>query len=134
MSLALITIYFRESNEGPLHASQRIGVSVLMPFEVAGERIARPFRDGWSWMSDLLDAKDENDDLRRENEEMRQELIEARTAAQELALQTQISDYVTGPDFPTDFDSIVARRACCAGPRDSSCPLSLPLRACAPRP
>ena len=109
VSLALITIYFRESNEGPLHAAQRIGVSVLMPFEVAGERIARPFRDGWSWMSDLLDAKDENDDLRRENEEMRQELIEARTAAQELALQSQISDYVTGPDFPTDFDSIVAR-------------------------
>lgn len=109
MSLALITVYFRESNEGPLHAAQRIGVSVLMPFEVAGERIARPFRDGWAWMSDVLDAKDENDDLRRENEEMRRELIEARTAQQELLLQGQISDYVTGPDFPADFDSIVAR-------------------------
>jgi len=109
VSLALITVYFRESNEGPLHAAQRIGVSVLMPFEVAGERVARPFRDGWAWMSDLLDAKDENEELRRENEEIRRELIEAQTAAQALALQAQISEYVAGPTFPTDFDPIVAR-------------------------
>ena len=66
VSLGLITVYFRESSEGPLHASQRIGVSVLMPFEVAGERVARPFRDGWAWMSDLLGAKDENEKLREE--------------------------------------------------------------------
>jgi rod shape-determining protein MreC len=109
VSLALITVYFRESDEGPLHAAQRIGVSVLMPFEVAGERVARPFRDAWGWASDLLDAKDENDDLREENEEMRRELIEARTAAQEYALQARISDYVTGPSFPADYDSITAR-------------------------
>jgi rod shape-determining protein MreC len=109
VSLALITVYFRESNDGPLHASQRIGVSVLMPFEVAGERVARPFRDGWTWMSDLLDAKGDNEDLRRENEDLRRDLIEARTAAQELALQGQIDAYVSGPRFPDDFDPVVAR-------------------------
>jgi rod shape-determining protein MreC len=109
VSLALITVYFRESNDGRLHAAQRIGVSVLMPFEVAGERIARPFRDGWTWMSDLLDAKDENEALRRENQEIRRELIEARTAAQESALQGAIAAYVAGPRFPTDFDPVVAR-------------------------
>ena len=109
VSLALITVYFRESNDGPLHAAQRIGVSVLMPFEVAGERVARPFRDGWAWMSDLLDAKGDNDELRRENEALRRELIEARTAAQELELQGQIDAYVSGPQFPADFDPVVAR-------------------------
>ncbi|HXV32526.1 MAG TPA: rod shape-determining protein MreC [Gaiellaceae bacterium] len=109
VSLALITVYFRESNDGPLHAAQRIGVSVLMPFEVAGERVARPFRDGWAWMSDLLDAKDENEELRRENQEIRRELIEARTAAREYALQGAIAAYVAGPSFPVDFEPIVAR-------------------------
>jgi rod shape-determining protein MreC len=108
VSLALITVYFRESNEGPLHAAQRIGVSVLMPFEVAGERIARPFRDAWAWTSDLLDAKDENEELRGENDRLRRELIEARTAAQAFALESQISDYITGASFPADFDPIVA--------------------------
>jgi rod shape-determining protein MreC len=109
VSLGLITLYFRESNDGPLHAAQRIGVSVLMPFEVAGERVARPFRDGWAWMSDLLDAKDENEKLREENQEIRRELIEARTAAREFALQSQISAYITGPSFPDDFEPVVAR-------------------------
>ena len=100
---ALITVYFRESSEGPLHAAQRIGVSVLMPFEVAGERVARPFRDGWAWMSDLLDAKDENEKLREENERMRAALIARKTSAQENAVQTGIANYIAGPKFPTDF-------------------------------
>ena len=109
VSLGLITVYFREANDGPLHAAQRIGVSVLMPFEVAGERVARPFRDSWAWMSDLLDAKDENEDLRTENEELRREVIEARTAARESALEGTIAAYISGPDFPTDFEPVVAR-------------------------
>ena len=109
VSLGLITVYFREANDGPLHAAQRIGVSVLMPFEVAGERVARPFRDSWSWMSDLLDAKDENEELRQENEDLRREVIEARSAARELELQGTIAAYISGPDFPDDFETVVAR-------------------------
>ncbi len=109
VSLGLITVYFRESSEGPLHASQRIGVSVLMPFEVAGERVARPFRDGWAWMSDLLGAKDENEKLREENKRMRAALIELETAARESAVQSDIAAYIAGPDFPADFEPVVAR-------------------------
>ena len=113
---ALITVYFREANDGPLHAAQRIGVSVLMPFEVAGERVARPFRDSWAWMSDLLDAKDENEELRQENEDLRREVIEARSAARELELQGTIAAYISGPRFP---DGLRAgrRRASSAGRR-----------------
>ena len=109
VSLGLITVYFREANDGPLHAAQRIGVSVLMPFEVAGERVARPFRDSWAWMSDLLDAKDENEELRQENEDLRREVIEARSAARELELQGTIAAYISGPRFPEDFEPVVAR-------------------------
>jgi len=83
VSLALITVYFRESSGGALHDAQRIGLSVLRPFEVAGERVSRPFRDAWGWASDLFDAKDENEKLRGQVEALRQELIQSRTAAQE---------------------------------------------------
>jgi len=107
VSLGLITVYFRESSDGPLHASQRIGVSVLMPFEVAGERIARPFRDGWAYVSDLLDAKSEADELREENEELRKLAIAAQTEAQENRRLTELADFIRGPDFPTDFEPIV---------------------------
>ena len=82
-SLALITVYFRESEGGTLHSAQRIGLSVAMPFEVAGERIARPFRDAWGWTSDLVGAKQENEKLRKQVEALRQRVIQEQTAVSE---------------------------------------------------
>jgi rod shape-determining protein MreC len=108
LSLALITLHFRESDDGPLHAAQRIGVSVLMPFEVAGERISRPFRDGWGYVSELLDAKSENDELKKENERLRQLAIENQTSARAAERLDEIATYVGGPRFPEDFKAIVA--------------------------
>ena len=49
VSLALVTVYFRESSDGALHGTQRIGISVLAPFEIAGERVAQPFQDAYGW-------------------------------------------------------------------------------------
>ncbi|MGH3015697.1 MAG: rod shape-determining protein MreC [Gaiellaceae bacterium] len=109
VSLGLITVYFRESSEGPLHAAQRIGVSVLMPFEVAGERVARPFRDGWAYLSDLFDAKSENDELRAELEEVRERLIAEQIAARENERLREFLGYIGGPSFPADFEPITAR-------------------------
>ena len=59
VSLALLTVYFRESSGGPVHGAQRIVVSVLTPFEAAAERVSRPFRDAYGWTSDLFQAKGE---------------------------------------------------------------------------
>ena len=41
-SLAMITVYFRESPNGGLHDFQSAGASVLRPFEIAADRIAQP--------------------------------------------------------------------------------------------
>jgi len=71
VSIALVTVYFRESEGGTLHGAQRIGVSVAMPFEVAGERVARPFKDAYGWAADLLGAKSENEKLKKEIEVLR---------------------------------------------------------------
>ncbi len=109
VSLGLITVYFRESSEGPLHAAQRIGVSVLMPFEVAGERVSRPFRDGWAYLSDLFDAKSENDELKAELEEAHERLIAEQIAARENESLRELLDYIDGPSFPNDFEAIAAR-------------------------
>ena len=108
-SLALSTVYFRESSDGPLHAAQRIGVSVLMPFEVAAERVARPFRDGYAYVSDLFDAKAENDELRRQLEDARKQLVTEQTAARENERLRELLGYIGGSSFPGDYDSIVAR-------------------------
>jgi rod shape-determining protein MreC len=109
VSLALITVYFRESEDGTLHGAQRIGLSVAMPFEVAGERIARPFRDAWGWASDLIGAKDENDKLRKEVEELRQKVIQQQTAVSENDRLKALLQFVDGPTFPSGFDGVSTR-------------------------
>jgi rod shape-determining protein MreC len=109
VSLGLITIYFRESSEGELHTAQRIGVSILAPFEAAGERVARPFRDAWAWTADVLDAKEENEKLRKENEALRDQAIRNETAAQENQRLRDLLGYLAGPSFPDDYRRVVSR-------------------------
>ena len=109
VSLALITVYLRESSGGALHEGQRVGLSILTPFEVAGERIARPFQDGWSYVSDLLDAKDENEGLRAQVEALRKELIASQTATRENAELRRLLAYRDGERFPGDFRAVAAR-------------------------
>jgi rod shape-determining protein MreC len=109
ISLALITVYFRESEDGTLHGAQRIGLSVAMPFEVAGERIARPFRDAWGWASDLIGAKDENEKLRKEVEELRQKVVQQQTAVSENERLKALLHFVDGPTFPSGFDGVTTR-------------------------
>jgi rod shape-determining protein MreC len=109
VSLALITVYFRESDDGALHGAQRIGLSVAMPFEVAGERIARPFRDAWGWASDLIGAKDENEKLRQEVEKLRQQVIQQQTAVSENERLKTLLQFVDGPNFPSGFEGVATR-------------------------
>ncbi len=107
LSLALITVYFRESSEdGVLHEAQRIGVSVLTPFEVAGERISRPFRDAWGWTSDLVGAKDDLARAEEELEVLREKYIESQTAVAELEAIKAQAAYIEGPQFPAGYKAV----------------------------
>ena len=65
LSLALITVSFREQSDGPLHDAQAAVASALQPLEVAVERVARPFRDAYGWTKDLFNARSENERLKR---------------------------------------------------------------------
>jgi rod shape-determining protein MreC len=109
VSLALITVYFRESEGGTLHSAQRIGLSVAMPFEVAGERVARPFRDAWGWASDLVGAKSDNEKLRKEVEILRKTVVQEETAVSENERLRHLLKYIDGPKFPDGFNGVVSR-------------------------
>jgi rod shape-determining protein MreC len=109
VSLVLITVYLRESDEGALHEAQRIGLSVLAPFQAAGERVARPFQDAYSYVSDLVDAKAEKDALERRLQELSQDVIRYQTAAQENERLRELLSFVEGPRFPDDYRGIQTR-------------------------
>ena len=72
LSLALITVSFRSPDSGRLHGVQSGVATVLRPFEVGAERVARPFRDLYGWFASLFDAKSENERLRAQVDDLRQ--------------------------------------------------------------
>jgi rod shape-determining protein MreC len=109
VSLALVTVYLRESSEGALHGAQRIAVSVVTPFEIAGERIARPFRDAYGWTADLFAAKSENERLRAEVEALRRQAVQNETAAHENQQLRKALNFLGGRRFPDDFRPVVTR-------------------------
>ena len=108
LALALITVSFRDGEDGPVTAAQDAAASVLRPFEVGVERIARPFRDAWAWFDGLIDAKGEADRLRRANEELTQQVIQNQTAVNQNADLKALLEFKEGPSFPTDYVGLAA--------------------------
>ena len=109
VSLALITIHFRESPGGALHDAQGAGAAVLRPFQVAAERVARPFRDAYGYFEGVVGAKSENERLRAEVEELRQKLIRNATAAEENAQLREALAFQDSPTFPKDYAPVHTR-------------------------
>jgi rod shape-determining protein MreC len=71
LSLVLITVSFRSS---ALDGAQGTAAGILRPFEVAADRVTRPFRDAVSWGRGLVHAKSENQRLRTQIQALRQQL------------------------------------------------------------
>jgi rod shape-determining protein MreC len=109
LSLALVTVYFRESDSGFLHGLQSTGASVLRPFEVAADRVASPFEDASSWFGGLLHAKSDNKKLRKEVDELRAQQIVNLAALRENQQLKQQLKYLESPRYPQDYRPVVAR-------------------------
>ncbi len=102
VSLVLITVSFRSD---ALDGAQGTGATILRPFEVAADRIARPFADTIGWFRGLVDAKHENEKLRAQNEALRRELILNEGALQENVQLRKALNY-KGPPSISDFDKV----------------------------
>jgi rod shape-determining protein MreC len=98
-SLVLITVSFRSS---ALDGVQSSGASVLRPFEVAADRVTRPFRDAVGWFRGLVDAKSENKKLRAQVEELRRQVILDESAVQQNVDLQNALDY-HGPPSISDY-------------------------------
>jgi rod shape-determining protein MreC len=104
LSLVLITVSFRST---ALDSAQGTGAAALRPFEVAADRVTRPFRDAAGWVKGLLDAKSESKQLRAENERLRQQVIIDESALQEnVQLRAQL--HYEGPPSVRDFEQVHA--------------------------
>jgi rod shape-determining protein MreC len=106
LSLALITVSFRETSGGPVHGVQNAGAAAMKPFEVAADRIARPFRDAYHWFDGLVTARSENQQLKKQLRTLRQQYATAESAVHENLVLQQLLSYERGPSFPKDFRAV----------------------------
>ena len=108
LSLALISVYFRESDDGALHDVQNAVATVLQPFEVAADRVAQPFQDLYGYFAGLVHAKSELERLRLENGQLRQRVIQNQFADDEnKRLRAELA-YRAAPTFPRDYRAVTA--------------------------
>ena len=103
LSIVLITIYFRESSGGALHSVQGAGATVLRPFEIVAERVARPFRDAGGYFSGLFGAKSENKRLHAEVDQLRQQLTQNVTAAGDNRQLMRLLHFRNSASYPAGF-------------------------------
>lgn len=106
LSLVLVTLSFRQQDEGPVASAQEGAAALLRPFQVAADRIAEPFRDAYDWFDGLVGARSDAEEMRKENELLRQQLVQSRLAARENARLRELLAYRSGPRFPDDYDGI----------------------------
>lgn len=93
LSIVLITVWFRESESGPLHRVRAATHAVTAPASYAGEVITRPVRAFFAWAGDLGVSRSELEQLRSQNESLRArvaELEEARLENERLRALVQL--------------------------------------------
>jgi rod shape-determining protein MreC len=109
LSLILITISFREPSGGPLHQVESAGATVLRPFEIAAERVARPFRDVYGYFAGLVHVKRENSRLKDQVNELRQNELQAKSALEQNRQLKSMLQFIEGPTFPGDYRPVNTR-------------------------
>jgi rod shape-determining protein MreC len=105
-ALALLTISFRSPTSGALHDVQGYGATALKPFQIAAERVARPFRDVYGYFSGLASAKSENAKLVREVRDLRATANANLAGALQADELKRLLHYEGGASYPKDYRTV----------------------------
>ena len=106
VALALVTVSFRSDGLTPV---QDAGSQALRPFQVAAERLSRPFRDAYGWSSGLVHARSENERLKREVDQLRAQAVDVQQLERDNETFRRLLAYVDSPRFPKDYTALGTR-------------------------
>jgi rod shape-determining protein MreC len=109
LSIAILTAYFGESGGGVFHTLQRGAQEAFAPIETGASRALKPVRDFFGWAGDTIDAKDENEELKKEVQQLRTELAEAQTAVRDSGQLKGIAELHELDYFPQGTRPVTAR-------------------------
>jgi len=112
VSLILLTAYFGESPDSPLHNVQRGIVEVLSPVQEGASTVLSPVKDVAGWFSDTLQAKSQRDQLRKEVDQLTKQVDYYRqqaTLTAQLKAQVKLDDTNSISSFQPVAADVIGR-------------------------
>lgn len=108
-SLAVLTVSFRQTESGPVHAIRQGAAGLLAPMQSWGARIAEPFQDGYDWLTTIWSAHKDAERLAGQVQELQGEVVKLQEQAEENQRLKSLLDLKDRGTFPAGTDFIVAR-------------------------
>jgi rod shape-determining protein MreC len=109
LCVAMLTLYFRESDSGAVQGVQGVVLRVFAPLQNGTARATKPFRDAWNWTGDLFSAKSENGRLKKEVEQLRAGVAQELATQDENAQLRAMVQLAGAKIFPGDARLVPAR-------------------------
>jgi rod shape-determining protein MreC len=108
-SLAVLTVSFRETESGPVHAIRQGTAGLIAPMQSWGDRIAQPFQDGYQWLTTIWSAHKDAERLAEQVQVLQSEVIKLQEQGEENQRLKSLLDLKDKGTFPAGTDFIVAR-------------------------
>jgi rod shape-determining protein MreC len=109
VALIVTTMWYRESDSGPLHAVRRGVVAASEPFAVAGTWLTTPFRTLGNWWSGLGVSTSDYTALQKQNLDLKQRLAALEEAKLENDRIRALVDFAKAQDLPTVGARVIER-------------------------
>lgn len=90
ISIVLMTVWYREGDDGPLRRAKIITSTVAAPVTAGGEIVTRPVRGFFDWVTDLGVSRSRLEQLRDQNARLRARVAELEEAGLENARLTAL--------------------------------------------
>ena len=110
-SFGLLTAWYREVDNGPLHRAQGSVADAAVPLSAAVQRVSRPFRDLWEWGRGLANARDEVQRLQAINQNQAVEIARMQQQLADNADYRALLDFTKNPRFSVLLKGFTPRGA-----------------------
>jgi rod shape-determining protein MreC len=108
-SLTLLSLYYRESNAGPLHGVQDVVSTVFSPISSVTDRALKPVRDLVNWFSETFDARGDKARLQDQVADLRDQLARQQTQQGEIKELSALDELTSGGIVPDGTTPVTAR-------------------------
>jgi rod shape-determining protein MreC len=104
----LLTVSFRETPDGPVHAVRQGLASLLSPLQSLGSKVAEPFQEGYDWFKSMWTANKKVEELELQKDTLQGMLVQLEDQKEENERLRALLDLQTVP-YPEGTEFLVAR-------------------------